>query len=167
MFLGFGFAGILMAVGLVAAAVCDMRFRLIPNTLTYTFLLAGVFVAIIDGHIDSSVVAMSLCLAVVVPLYLAGTLGGADLKLLVGLSLFGDWHVLLECLVLTVLLGAIWALVSLAPRMYSRCVNLMVRVRSPDIEQSAAHVPMPTIPLAVPIAAAAVFIHLLDIRVLV
>jgi Flp pilus assembly protein protease CpaA len=167
MSVGLDFAGMLLIAGVVAAAVYDMRSRLIPNTLTYTLVLAGVSVAIIDGHIYSSAVALGLCLAMVFPLYFAGMLGGADLKLLTGVSLFGDWHMLLECLVMTVLLGAIWALVCLAPRIYSRCVNLMVRVRSPDVEQSAAHAPAPTIPLAVPIAAAVVCTHLLGIKVLV
>jgi Flp pilus assembly protein protease CpaA len=167
MFVGFGFAGVLLVAGVVAAAVYDMRSRLIPNTLTYSLVLAGAFVSIIDGRIYSSAAAMGLCLAMVLPMYLAGMLGGADVKLLTGVSLFGDWHMLLECLVMTVMLGAIWALVCLVPRMYSRCVNLMVRVRSPDVEQSAAHAPAPTIPLAVPIAAAVVCTHLLGIKVLV
>lgn len=167
MFVGFGFAGVLLVAGVVAAAVCDMRCRLIPNTLTYSLLLAGAAVAIIDGDIYASATAMGLCLAMVFPLYFAGMLGGADLKLLAGVSLFGDWQMLLQCLLMTVLLGAILALVYLAPRILANLVNLMARARSPDMEQSAALVPTQTIPMAVPIAAAVVCTHLLGIRVVV
>jgi prepilin peptidase CpaA len=71
-----------------AAAACDVRTGRIPNALTVSALGAGLLLAAVRGggelvgHAATAGVLLALCL----PLFAAGALGGGDLKLLVAVG---------------------------------------------------------------------------------
>ena len=163
---GCGIAGGLVLVGSVASAVYDLRYRLIPNQLTYSLLLAGALMSLIDGRAYQSLLALGLCVVLIFPLYVAGFLGGGDLKLLAGVSLFGDWQDILQCLAITLILGTAIAFTCLIQGMLAE-VRLGTGGRDLATgEKMAARTTRRTIPLAVPIAGAVFCTHVLGTRLL-
>jgi prepilin peptidase CpaA len=127
-----GMMSVALSALMLAAAVCDVRTRRIPNVLT----ILGFAVAIglratagpgagIDGVVGA-ILAFVLCL----PFFVLGVLGGGDAKLLMALGSFtGPRDLLMAMLVIASLggiLGAIDALRKgiLLPVLYN-CVNIV------------------------------------------
>lgn len=171
---GYEISSVLLVAAVAVAAVQDIRHRVIPNGLTYSLLLAGAALSVLDGRLHQSAVAIGLCMVLVFPLYLAGVLGGGDLKLLGGISLFGDWHALLEVLLISTVLGAVLALVYLAVSMGGELLPSNRQPLSGDgtgdvrgCQKAGVRHAKLSIPLAGPIAVAVICSHVLGSRWLV
>jgi prepilin peptidase CpaA len=81
------------AIGAVSAiaAVCDLRTGRIPNALTLGALLAGLAFSAVDGAgwgLLTSLAGCAVGLAVLLPIFAFGGMGGGDVKLLAAL---GAW----------------------------------------------------------------------------
>lgn len=127
-----GMMSVALSALMLAAAVCDVRTRRIPNVLT----ILGFAVAIglratagpgagIDGVVGA-ILAFVLCL----PFFVLGVLGGGDAKLLMALGSFtGPRDLLMAMLVIASLGGILGAMDALRkgillPVLYN-CVNII------------------------------------------
>lgn len=105
----------LMAVLLIAAAVSDLRSGKIPNKLTYPGLFAGIAYWTIAGALTAgrtgalegfrdSALAMLMGFGVMFAIFLAGGMGGGDVKLV---ALVGAWTANLVCVLGTLIYALI------------------------------------------------------------
>ena len=96
---------------LVAAAVCDLRARRIPNVLT----VSGLMVALVlrstlgVGTVMDGLLSAGIALLLVLPLFMLGALGGGDLKLLVAVGAFMDPFQFFLALLATAIVGGVLA----------------------------------------------------------
>lgn len=105
-------------VALLAAAACDLAFRLIPNALPVLVALAGAGLRLSQG-VSALLLGLLLAAGLGALLLLAwrrGLLGGGDLKLLVACALFLPAALLAPFLLATALAGGVIALVHLGLR---------------------------------------------------
>jgi prepilin peptidase CpaA len=95
-----------------AAAYGDLRTRRIPNALTVAGLVAGLGlrVPLGGGAVLDGLGGFAAALALGIPFFAAGALGGGDVKLLAAVGAFTGWSGLLETLVAVALAGAALAL---------------------------------------------------------
>jgi prepilin peptidase CpaA len=104
---------VISIVGLIACAV-DLRWRRIPNVLTFSTALAGLFYHYTAGGSDGLISAGLGCLAglaIFFPLFALGGLGAGDVKLL---AAFGAWlgpEQTLVAAMAAAIVGAVGALV--------------------------------------------------------
>jgi prepilin peptidase CpaA len=101
-----------VTVALVAAAY-DWKWRIIPNWLCVTGLIAGLIQAVIKGAWAESLTGVGLSLLIYLPLYLVRGVGGGDVKLMLAMGAIlgkSQWLVLF---VFTAVLGGVIAVVIL------------------------------------------------------
>lgn len=103
---------------LVAAALCDLAFRLIPNALAVLVALSGAALRLAEGF---SALALGLALAIafgaaLLPAWRRGLLGGGDLKLLAACALLLPAASFAPFLLATALAGGAIALVHIGLR---------------------------------------------------
>lgn len=113
---------VVFALLLVAAAVQDLRSMRIGNSISIA--VAGVFAvwalcSVVVGSVSALHVAISVALAVAVFAvaavgFIAGGLGGGDVKLLAAATLFAGPTLLADFLLITALVGGILGLALLA-----------------------------------------------------
>ena len=108
----------LLALMLLAAAVCDLKARIIPNRLNLAIALLALPWWLASG-LDPAGVAVQLGLSVAVfalfaLLFSLGLIGGGDVKLLAALALWLPLGEIAALLVWMALLGGVLALVVLA-----------------------------------------------------
>ncbi|PZU57796.1 MAG: peptidase [Sphingobium sp.] len=106
-----------LACLLVAAAVTDMRSRIISNRLNLTVALLAPAYWLACGLPLWPDVALQVALglgifAVFAGLFAIGMMGGGDVKLLGALALWFPWQAMLAMLVLMALLGGVVTLVT-------------------------------------------------------
>jgi prepilin peptidase CpaA len=108
---------IFLTIILVVATVKDIKFRKIPNWLTYpTMIVAIAYYTGMNGleGLLFSLGGIAVGMAVLIPLYLMGGMGAGDVKLMGAVGgLLGPKGVLIA-LLCTALIGGIYAIISLA-----------------------------------------------------
>jgi len=105
---------ILSAVFALAAGFTDLRWRRIPNWLTYPAAPIAVVLHAIAGRWPEarlSLEGLALGLGLLLPFVLLRSLGGGDWKLVGALGAFFGWHRLIDVLVATLLINALMAIV--------------------------------------------------------
>lgn len=100
----------------LAAVMLDVRLRKLPNWLTVGALVSAVALRSPGGWgaVGTGLGSMALALAIGVPLFLVGGLGGGDVKLMGGLATFLDPGALLPALLVMACTGGVMALIAAA-----------------------------------------------------
>ena len=104
----------LVAVLALTAGITDLRYRKIPNWLTYPAIPIAILLhwIIAGGHAALlSMAGVAIGLSVLLPFVLLGGLGGGDWKLMGALGAFFEPRRLIPVLILTVMINGIMALV--------------------------------------------------------
>jgi len=103
----------------LTAGVTDLRWRRIPNWLTYPAIPLAVGLHAIAGgwpEAKLSLLGVVLGVGLLLPLWLLRSLGGGDWKLVGGLGAFFGWHRLIDVLIATLLINAVLAIVLILRR---------------------------------------------------
>ena len=111
---------IVLAILLVAAAAQDAAKLKISNLLVLAVLLGGVVSAVLSGprfEIWQNLALFALFIAIGIPLFATGKLGGGDVKLLAAVGFWYDFQSALGLLLAVVIAGGILALVMVSLRM--------------------------------------------------
>lgn len=160
-----------LACLLVLVSISDYTRRIIPNVLTYPLLAVGLLLALQQGRGGEAALSAALCLVCVLPLYLGGKLGGGDLKLILGVALCVSWQNAIEILLTSSLIAVVFYLVATAAGS-ARAEWLRVPVEPiSDASCGGATVGASVgesklmLPLAVPVAAATLFVMVFDLRI--
>ena len=106
----YGSAALLCAA---AAAAFDLRTRRIPNLLTGFSILFGLLLHLILGgwsQLGWSAAAAVIGGGVFLVFYLAGGMGGGDVKLMSAVACISGYHSVMELLLSTAIMGGIFAL---------------------------------------------------------
>lgn len=102
---------------LAVALVTDLRYRKIPNWLTFGSALAAIACAGISGGLGAaafSLLASLLGIAVFFPIFVPGWIGAGDVKLLMAIGAWGGSRMVLDVAVLSIFVGAALGLIGLA-----------------------------------------------------
>lgn len=120
-----GFAiGAALLAALLAIAVIDLRYQIIPDAITLPGVVVGFLASFVPGRISwmesaaGIVVGGGLFVAVIV--LSRGGMGGGDMKLGAMLGAFLGWKALLVALFVAVVLGGLSAVALLASRRLAR-----------------------------------------------
>ena len=94
---------LLLCVGVftLAAAICDLRFRKIPNKMTAPMCVAGVVYQIAFFGMDglwASVLGFAIGFGILFVLWMIATAGGGDVKLMAALGTWLGWLTTLKVL---------------------------------------------------------------------
>lgn len=146
-----------MLVALATSIVCDLKSRIIPNTVTYGLLAAGLLLAMINGTIISSLTGLLIMTLFVCLLSYLGGLGGGDAKLMLAISTLLGAIASLYFIALFLCIAATYSLcwlLWLAVEPYLRSRNTTPSTQ-PEASVNALKV---KIPFAPPIACAALWI---------
>jgi len=150
------------AVAMGAAAAIDLKSRRIPNALTISALVAGLVLRVPLGFeaVGVGILGAGLGLLLSGPFFLAGALGGGDVKLIVAVGAFMGPAQLIGACLLIALIGGVVAVLDAARRGALRTalmnvvllvVGWLSRGRSPPPPTLDSPSAM-TIPYGVPIA---------------
>ena len=104
---------ILSALFALAAGITDLRWRRIPNWLTYPAVPVAIALHAAAGGwrgAKLSILGAALGLGLLLPFVLIRSLGGGDWKLVGGLGAFFGWERLIQVLLYTLLLNGLMAL---------------------------------------------------------
>ena len=119
----------LLAGLLVKAVYLDWRYRQLPNWLSLLVLLSGVATLLLQQALASAsydelglrmLTALLLILAAL-PVYYLGGLAAGDIKLIAALSVWFEFEQLKTFLLLTTLIGGLFALIIIG---YNFCLTL-------------------------------------------
>ncbi len=119
-----GYTYALVIAWTIAACLSDLKTRRIPNILSFGAMLLATGYLLTTGHAvlgaawQSAVLAAGLGLALTVPAYLAGWLGGGDVKLLFAIGLLAGWEITLSSFVIASLIAGLAAIVYLTLTRY-------------------------------------------------
>jgi prepilin peptidase CpaA len=100
-------------------AVCDVRTRRIPNLLTGSFILAGLLLHLVVGgwrQMGLAAAAGLIAGAVFVIFFVAGGMGGGDVKLMTAVACLAGTSQVAELLAATAIMGGVFALLLAAYR---------------------------------------------------
>jgi prepilin peptidase CpaA len=127
-----GMMSVAISALMLAAAVCDVRTRRIPNLLTVLGFAVAIALRLMAGPaagidgVVGAILAFVLCL----PFFVLGVLGGGDVKLLMALGAFTGPRDLLLAMLLIASLGGIFGAIDalrkgiLLPVLYN-CGNIL------------------------------------------
>ncbi|MEK0082834.1 A24 family peptidase [Benzoatithermus flavus] len=136
---------------LLAAAVADIGWRIIPNWVPLALVLGYAVAMIIErdptGLVQALAIGAGVLIAGIVP-FAAGLIGGGDVKLAAAVAVWIGAGALPEFLVVMALVGGLLALVTLALRIVRRLLDHGRRPAGPPSG----------VPYGVAIVAAAVWI---------
>lgn len=106
---------ILCAILAIAAAI-DVRTHKIPNWLTYPTIVLGLSFALYNGGsalLANHVIGLLAAGLPFLALFLGGSLGGGDVKLMAGVGAFVGFPLALNALLSSVMVGGLFALLIL------------------------------------------------------
>lgn len=112
-------AQLLLVALLIAAAAQDIAQRRISNWLCLGVIIAAVAAAIAIGPtfaLWQNALCFALLLALGIPLFAGGWLGGGDVKLFAALGLWANFDTILALLAAILITGGVLALISLTVR---------------------------------------------------
>jgi prepilin peptidase CpaA len=162
---------VVLAMGaFVAAAYVDVRWRRIPNALSYMIGSLGLLRILLIGDPTTAgwtIAAAAGVLVVGFMFFWGGTFGGGDAKLLTGAVLLIGSRDLFAFLFLMSLFGGMLALALLiGDRLIPRLRRVRQPAAAPDVSAPAAPRDVwPTVPYGVAISAASMIILVLQISV--
>lgn len=93
------------------AAVCDLRWRRIPNWLTLAGLTSALIWHTAQGTWREAALGTLLAALIYLPMWLIGGRGGGDVKFMAALGAWLGPSAWIQLFVLTALIGGIWALI--------------------------------------------------------
>lgn len=102
----------LAVVAALVAAFWDIRTRRIPNWLTLSACLAGLAVHCAYGGTKDMLIAFTAALVgggIFVIFFVAGGMGGGDVKLMAAIAAIVGFHSLFQVMVLTAMMGGVFA----------------------------------------------------------
>jgi prepilin peptidase CpaA len=154
-----------LALGLVCAVVCDLRWRRIPNAVAASVFLTGLGMRGFEGGIRAFLSGMAAAAILVVVLYRpwrGGAIGGGDVKLAAATGTWVGLSLLLWFSLATVVAGGVVAgfcyLFARAPARAEVRANLIIAAVHGDLPPVPSHRKgHPSVPYAVAIAAGAAF----------
>ena len=117
---------------LITATVFDVRYRKIPNILTFPAMLAGLaYYTLTRGGAGLlfSLGGLATGLAVLFILFLMGAMGAGDAKLMGAIGALSGTHAVLNSVLFTLVAGGVYALILLLFR-YSACKEVLPRIFS-------------------------------------
>ena len=114
-----------LSAALLTVVVLDWRWRRIPNWLTLGIAIGAPLLWIADGvslwpDVALRVAVATAVLAVLTPVFLAGGMGGGDVKLLVALTLWLRPAEAWTVMIVTAISGGVLTLVMLAEHRWRR-----------------------------------------------
>ena len=121
---------IMMVCLLVAAVVFDVRYRKIPNILTFPAMLSGLaYYTITSGGAGLlfSLGGLATGLAVFIILFIKGAMGAGDAKLMGAIGALSGTYAVLNAALFTMAAGGIYALILFLFR-YSACKEVLSRI---------------------------------------
>jgi prepilin peptidase CpaA len=121
---------IFMGCLLVIAMILDIRYRKLPNILTFPAMLAGIaYHTLANGAAGLlfSLGGLATGLAVLFILFLMGAMGAGDAKLMGAIGALSGTHSVLNAALFTMVAGAVYALILLLFR-YSACKEVLSRL---------------------------------------
>lgn len=104
----------LACAGSAVAAVEDIRTARIPNWLTYALIVAGFGLILLNGSYVVGILGLLVATLPAFILYLNGTLGGGDVKLLAAVGLLLGVPLIVDVVVWSIISGAILGFVTIA-----------------------------------------------------
>jgi prepilin peptidase CpaA len=141
-----------------AAALCDLRGRRIPPLLNAAIAASGVIVMASHGALLSSLTGLAVGLALLLPAFAARWIGGGDVKLVAALGAWLGPVGVLWAASLGLALGAVLAIGTAIAAGITR--DVIANLRASVLTRSAPVVRRDLlVPLAVPLAIAAVAVH--------
>ena len=155
-------ACLLLPVPLAFACYWEIRFRRIPNWLTFAMMVFGLGAGLLEGDwagaLDAAV-GLAVGGGVFLPFCLMGALGGGDMKLMAGVGAMVGWPQVLPALAHTCLAGGILALVVMvwSGRVWSTLANAGRIAFGGRARQGRGLRRAPTVPYGLAIAAGSLF----------
>lgn len=121
-------ACLLLPVPLAFACYSEIRWRRIPNWLTFAMMVFGLGAGLLEGDwpgARDALVGLAVGGGVFLPFCLMGALGGGDMKLMAGVGAMVGWPLVLPALAQTCLAGGILAVVAMVwhGRVWSTLAN--------------------------------------------
>lgn len=136
---------------LLAAAVCDLRWQRIPNPLVFGGLCAAFAIHLVfpsDIGWRRAAYGMALGFALLLPFYLLRGMAAGDVKLMAMVGAFLGPQLTLMAVVMTFLVGGLWAVVVLSrTRAWSSFFENLRNFRRPTVRVNDVH-PDASLPLA-------------------
>jgi prepilin peptidase CpaA len=121
---------IFMGCLLVAAMVFDVRYRKIPNILTFPAMLAGMAYYTLTGGgagLLFSLGGLVTGLAVLFIFFLMGAMGAGDVKLMGAIGALSGFDVVINAALFSMVAGGVYALIVILFR-YSACKEVLSRL---------------------------------------
>ena len=97
-------------------ALCDLRWRRVPNWLTFPAIVAGLIAGVVEHAWVASLEGLALAFAVYGALYAIRAMGAGDVKLMMAIGAFAGPMNWLKIFVLTAILGGVAALIAILAR---------------------------------------------------
>ena len=104
----------LVSAILILAAWIDGKELRVPNWITFPMVLSGLIYSTCIGGLEgfgAGLAGMVTGLACLLPLYAVGGMGAGDVKLMAGIGAWLGWQITLEAFIVSVLVGAVMAVV--------------------------------------------------------
>jgi prepilin peptidase CpaA len=124
------FCHLLLTIAVIFAAYYDIRWRRIPNKLTYTTILAGVALHVLNGGLYGLKIAL---LGLVIGgglfllVYLIGGMGAGDVKMMGGVGSCLGSQAIIPAIIFTVFIGGIMAILTLIYNWLKRALSPTAR----------------------------------------
>ena len=142
-----------------AAAIQDVRIRRVPDALSVALLATGLAAAVVAGHVGTSLAGAAVGLALLLPAFSKRWVGGGDVKLLAGLGAWVGPHAVVWTALIGLVGGGVLALAIAAVGAAADGGPDGHRTQSAADAAGGPRWRAVTVPLAVPLVAAALIVR--------